>query len=95
MQAAVRANDLDQVIKLAQNDQSVATKDEDARTALHWSASSGSLEVLEWLLSQPGTLVNAQDDAGWTPLMIAVSAGHVEIVVPLLNQYENNSFISL
>ena len=86
MQAAVRANDLDQVIQLVSNDKSVTAKDEDARTPLHWAASCGGLKVLDWLLTQPGTVVNTQDDAGWTPLMSAVSAGHIESVVSLLNQ---------
>ena len=58
----------------------VTAKDEDGRTALHRE----SEDVLA--LIQAGADINAQDDGGWTPLMCACSAGHLEKARALLAQ---------
>eukprot|EP00939_MAST-03C_sp_MAST-3C-sp1_P004775 g4775.t1 len=56
----------------------------DGRTKLHWSASKGKLDALQFLLDMRSDDINGKDDLGWTPLMSAVSAGHVECVKALL-----------
>ncbi|CEP09250.1 hypothetical protein [Parasitella parasitica] len=58
--------------------------DQDGRNALHWAASGGHADIVNYLIAM-GAIVNSQDkDAQWTPLMIAVSAGHLEVVKILL-----------
>lgn len=42
----------------------------DGRTPLHWACTSGSLEIVRYLLDQKAE-VDLQDHAGWTPLHIA------------------------
>ena len=62
---------------------------------LHWVCALGDLAKANAVLSIPGVQVNEQDNAGWTPLMIAgmgclgcilisVSAGKEDIVDVLL-----------
>ncbi|EEB05928.1 proteasome regulatory particle [Schizosaccharomyces japonicus yFS275] len=46
--------------------------DEDQRTAFHWACSMGSLEAIELFLDRKDATINAQDEAGWTPFMIAI-----------------------
>jgi hypothetical protein len=38
---------------------------------LHWVCALGDLAKANVVLSIPGVNVNAQDNAGWTPLMIS------------------------
>jgi len=38
---------------------------------LHWVCALGDLAKVNTVLSIPGVQVNEQDNAGWTPLMIA------------------------
>ncbi|KAI9598322.1 ankyrin repeat-containing domain protein [Syncephalis fuscata] len=71
-------------LTLADNPSLAKTKDEDQRIPLHWAASSGQEEAVRLLLAL-GSDVNAVDEDGWTPLIIAVSAGHRSIVDILLN----------
>ncbi|KAF8307882.1 putative proteolysis and peptidolysis-related protein [Clavulina sp. PMI_390] len=47
-------------------------KDADGRTPLHTAASTGSLDSTRYLLDQKAD-VNARDEMGWTPLMIAAA----------------------
>jgi 26S proteasome non-ATPase regulatory subunit 10 len=56
----------------------VIGKDEDGRTELHRTKGDCSH------LISAGALVNAQDDAGWTALMIAASSGDFEKARSLL-----------
>ncbi|CDO74938.1 hypothetical protein BN946_scf184945.g10 [Trametes cinnabarina] len=57
--------------------------DEDGRTPLHWAASSGSEDIVRYLVDQ-GADVNRGDGGGWTPLHIAASGGFDEVVKELL-----------
>nr|ACO15472.1 26S proteasome non-ATPase regulatory subunit 10 [Caligus clemensi] len=59
-------------------------QDEPGRTILHWAASLGSVDAVEWFLKNDFNL-NASDDALWTPLIIASSAGHEKVVRTLLS----------
>lgn len=45
--------------------------DADGRTALHWTASGGALDIARDLLARDGIEVDKPDSEGWTPLMIA------------------------
>jgi ankyrin repeat protein len=43
---------------------------QDGRTPLHWAAMTENLAVLQTILSHHPE-IDAHDDGGWTPLMIA------------------------
>ncbi len=70
--------------KLISSGYDVNAVDEDERTALHWAAAAGHMEVVEYLTDK--SKIDHQDDAGWTPLMSAASAGHVDVVSYLINK---------
>uniref|UniRef100_A0A671M088 cGMP-dependent protein kinase interacting domain-containing protein n=1 Tax=Sinocyclocheilus anshuiensis TaxID=1608454 RepID=A0A671M088_9TELE len=55
----------------------------DGITALHQACIDGSMEMVEFLLSQ-GASVNLVDSEGWTPLHVAASCGNQEITEFLL-----------
>jgi ankyrin repeat protein len=55
-------------------------------TALHHAIMSRSLETISLLLAQESILADARSDTGLTPLGLAVSGGHAEIVRLLLAQ---------
>lgn len=38
---------------------------------LHWICALGDLSKANFVLSIPGVAVNAEDNGGWTPIMIA------------------------
>ncbi|XP_077055227.1 protein phosphatase 1 regulatory subunit 12C isoform X1 [Siphateles boraxobius] len=57
----------------------------DGITALHQACIDGSMEMVEFLLSQ-GAKVNQVDSEGWTPLHVAASCGNLEITEFLLQQ---------
>ncbi|WFD01480.1 putative ankyrin-repeat protein [Malassezia obtusa] len=60
-------------------------QDADGRTPLHWAASSNDkLEIVEALNGAGSLHVDERDGSGWTPLMIAASAGAARIVDWLL-----------
>ena len=67
---------------------SVTKRDSDSRTLLHNSQSASQTCSL---LNQ-GAEINAVDDEGWTPLMIAASANRIDIVEILI---ENNANLDL
>jgi euchromatic histone-lysine N-methyltransferase len=57
----------------------------DGMTALHLAAKSGNLEACTLLLTEhssatPRTLLDAQDDGGWTALVWACEHSHFTIV---------------
>ena len=59
---------------------------------LHAAARNGDLAQVDRLLAQ-GASLNAPDDAGRTPLIIAVMQGHVEVVRRLLTAGANASLL--
>ncbi|KAI6175171.1 26S proteasome non-ATPase regulatory subunit 10 [Aphelenchoides fujianensis] len=73
-------------------------QDESGRLPIHWAATGGCLPFVELAISQEPELAAKSDDAGWTPLMIAVSAGRFDVARFLLtrtecdvNHQENNN----
>ena len=57
------------------------------RTALHWAAMFGQLEVVKYLLEKVGAEVNVKDNQwGWTALHRAASGGHLEVLKYLLEK---------
>jgi len=61
----------------------VNSVDIDGRTALHWAAFSGALDITQYLLEQKAE-VDKIDESGWAALHIAVSAGNEEVVRELV-----------
>ncbi|WKY01757.1 hypothetical protein Q1695_015620 [Nippostrongylus brasiliensis] len=59
--------------------------DDSGRSTPHFAAVGGCLPILQLSISQDKEAANRTDDLGWTPLMIASSAGRVEIVRYLLS----------
>ncbi|WFD32204.1 putative ankyrin-repeat protein [Malassezia sp. CBS 17886] len=60
-------------------------QDADGRTPLHWAASSDDkLDIIHALFAAGDVDVSLQDSSGWTPLMIAASAGAPQVVALLL-----------
>lgn len=61
-------------------------KVQDDRTPLHRAASNGQVLLVKKLLKDcgPSLDIDCKDEMNWTPLIIACSAGHLEIVKLLL-----------
>ena len=58
------------------------TRDADGRTPLHHAAITGDVEAIAKILAQ-GAEIEAVDDAEWTPLICAASAGRAGAVALL------------
>jgi ankyrin repeat protein len=108
IQRAAYEGNLALVEMLRRKGASVAARDLDGRSALHWACAGGRLHVLQHMLDEYNNvphnahnaaagalhashsglsftrLINAADDAGWTPLHSAVSSGHVGAIRFLL-----------
>lgn len=71
--------DLDAVkaaVESAESAKAVATrKDSDGRTLLHWAASGGRMDVVDYLMTIEGVKVNSRDESQWTPLMSGETDG--------------------
>ena len=80
---------------LSANSELAKSKDSssDNRTALHHAASIGSLEIVQMLLSY-GADVDAKDDTGFTPLIVAVAASKSEVVSELIGNGAERVFLS-
>jgi ankyrin repeat protein len=63
----------------------IDAEDSNRYSVLHWAASENSEEACITLLDA-GAQANCYDTSGQTPLMIAASAGHLEIVAQLLKK---------
>jgi ankyrin repeat protein len=71
--------DLETVKKLISADPKlVDAPDREGKTALHYAAAKGHLNVVEWLV-QKGANVNARNSSGITPLYLAKGFGKKDI----------------
>lgn len=80
------SGDLERVKYLLDNGTAVDAEDADKRTALHWAAANGRIELVEFLVNEKNANINHADEDKWTPLMSAASAGHADVVNFLLSK---------
>lgn len=52
---------------------------------IHWAVLSGNMKLVQYLL-EFGAKINVEDDTDMTPLILACSAGHTEVVKLLLTK---------
>lgn len=64
---------------------SINRLDDKGRSALHWAAFFGSMEMVKCIIECGGD-VNIQDSLGWTPLHCAAVAGHAAVVAYLVEK---------
>lgn len=77
----LRENKAEEAKRLLQQDSNLTfSKDESGRTAIHWAASGGCLELVQYCVALCEEAAASGDDMGWTPLMISCSAGRLEVV---------------
>lgn len=81
----LRSKDADAVKqKISADNRLLEFVDTSGRMLIHWAASTGCLPIVEYILSTNEELVTKLDDLEWSPFMIAVSAGHLNVVKCLL-----------
>jgi len=81
---ALSTGDVDQVSRMLSSGADVNSTDQGGRTALHYVAADGRVE-LGILLIAAGADVNARDKKGWTPLHAAAREYRVDIARLLLD----------
>ncbi|KAI1265263.1 ankyrin repeat-containing domain protein [Xylariaceae sp. FL1019] len=87
MHAAARDGKLSLFESLLNTDpKSAQRKDRDGRFPLHWAASSNQHAIVVLLSEQKAFDPDAQDDSGWSALMIAASIKDGDAVVDTLLQ---------
>ncbi|KAJ8314437.1 hypothetical protein KUTeg_006587 [Tegillarca granosa] len=84
LRLAASKGQLDKVQELIQSGASF-DPDKNGRTALHYAALNGHLEVCKFL-AQKGCHLDDQDVAGCSPLHRAASQGHLEVISFLLGE---------
>jgi len=82
-QLALKGDNQQVMVRAKQDPGLIGKRDENGRSLLHWAASGGHKELVQWLLDHQAER-DARDDARWTPLIIASSAGHEAVVRILL-----------
>ncbi|VDO05055.1 unnamed protein product [Rodentolepis nana] len=70
--------------RIYSNPKLTTLKDSSGRTILHWAVCGGHVDLVKRLI-QGGCSPDEPDSSEWTPLMIAASAGHENIVTYLLD----------
>jgi ankyrin repeat protein len=76
-------NSLDVVCTFACFNQCSLKSVQDERTALHWAASSGSTDIVRFLVDKKAE-VDLVDNSGWTPLHIAGGQPFQSSILPLM-----------
>ncbi|KAK4995194.1 putative ankyrin-repeat protein [Elasticomyces elasticus] len=72
------------VAKGRANPRLASRRDDDDRLPIHWAASYNRLPIVDILANTRDFDVDAQDGAGWTPLMMAASLKNSDAVLDLL-----------
>jgi ankyrin repeat protein len=86
---AACSNDLETVRACVQEDpSSVALRDYDNRTPLHYAAAHGAIDVMRFLLDH-GAPINAQTKMGVTPENWAIENRHLDALLLLLKHHPN------
>lgn len=91
LQLACRYGRLEAVQKLNEVGWDTKVKTTEEYTLLHIACLYGHLEVVEWLVQSGSADVNAHNKKWETPLKLAISAGHEQVVNFLLQQNQNLS----
>jgi uncharacterized protein len=63
----------------------VNSRDQDGMTILHYAVDRSLFDISSMLILQYKADVNAQDNEGETPLMLAITCEHEEMVITLLH----------
>ncbi|XP_048575772.1 poly [ADP-ribose] polymerase tankyrase-1 isoform X2 [Nematostella vectensis] len=74
------AGNLQMLRHMVHNGACVSYRDANRRTPLHVSSAEGHLDIVKFLLLQPGIDVNARDKSGKTPLLDAIVNNRHEVV---------------
>jgi len=83
---AAQRGDLAEVTRMLESGQDANQADPGTqRTALHWAAKNGKIEIVEALLAK-GASIKATDRTGRTPLALAAEGGSVESLRRLLKE---------
>jgi hypothetical protein len=82
---ALRSGDTAAIAKATKTEDGVPLQD---TSVLHLAIQCAEPPVIEYVLAQPGTDINAQDSDGNTPLHVASALGRVAVVKLLLEQKE-------
>jgi len=94
--AAARRGDLEEVMRLVQQDPEVVNIPRggaSGSTALHSAAQNGHLEVVCYLLDQ-GAEVNTRERSGWTHLTNACTSGNLPTVQLLVSRGANTTTVT-
>lgn len=85
---AVRANQLPLLEALLDGGANVNIKDRYNNTALHWACAGGHTAIVQLLLTK-WVNIHAQNNDGYTPLMLTTTKGNAEIFSMLLQKGAN------
>ncbi|XP_033121220.1 uncharacterized protein LOC117120307 isoform X2 [Anneissia japonica] len=86
LMCAASSQQLECIRHLVSHGADVTCKDDEGTAALHIAAKDGFIEGVRYLTSVDDTDINIQDDGGWTPLVWAAEARHVDVVQYLLER---------
>lgn len=85
--AALEALDHEQAQRLLREHPELAlNRDEEGCAAVHYAAEIADARLFAQVLAADPSLVDSQDNHGFTPLFVAVTAGHTDIVKLLVQK---------
>ena len=82
---ATKVGRLDIVEQLTKASAKPTIKDNRGRTPIHYAASLGNVAIVRRLLGKSNAGINDSDVAGWTPLRLAVTGHHLDMVKFLID----------
>ena len=83
--AAVQSGVFDDVKRLLDSKGNPNERDVQKQTPLHIAAQKGDKDIMAYLLKSRKVDVNAQDEQGWTALLVSVVHGNYSVIQCLLN----------